>query len=105
MRRDAVAERFRLLAVPARLALLDRLRTGPCAVGTLVAATGLRQANVSRHLQQLLAGGMVTRAREGAHAVYAITDPAVLELCDLVCARVRRDALARVADVSASPSH
>ncbi len=49
-----VAERFKALGEPVRISLLQALRTREMSVGELVAATGLGQANVSKHLHQLL---------------------------------------------------
>ena len=54
-----VAERLRALAEPARLQILNELRSGECTVSELVEATGLGQANVSKHLQLLLAGAIL----------------------------------------------
>jgi ArsR family transcriptional regulator len=91
-----VAERFRALGEPVRLALLDALRHGEHTVGELVEATGQGQANVSRHLGVLHAAGLVSRRREGTYVHYAVADPGVYELCDLVCGRLQRDAEAIV---------
>lgn len=86
---DLVAERFRALGEPMRLRLLDLLRRSEeLSVGQLVEATGAGQANVSKHLQVLLAGGFVERRREGTSAYYRLADPTVFQLCDLVCGRV-----------------
>ncbi|MEA3245356.1 MAG: transcriptional regulator, partial [Gemmatimonadota bacterium] len=51
----------------------------------------LSQANLSRHLQQLLAGGFVQRRRDGLFAYYGLADADVLALCDIMCGRVERD--------------
>jgi len=40
----------------------------------------------------LLDAGMVSRAKQGNRARYAIGDPSVFELCDQVCGGVRRRA-------------
>lgn len=93
---EQVAERFRALGEPVRLALLDALRTGEHTVGELVDATGQGQANVSRHLGVLHAAGLVSRRREGTFVHYAVADPGVYDLCDLVCGRLQRDAEAIV---------
>jgi ArsR family transcriptional regulator len=82
---ELVAERFQMLAEPMRLRLLNQLREGEKSVGELVEATGARQANVSRHLNALLTHGLVTRRKEGVFAYYRIADPAVFDLCELVC--------------------
>lgn len=95
-----VASRFRVLAVPARLQVLQALRGGPCHVSALVDVTGLRQANLSKHLAVLRAHGLVAPARRGRFIEYGIADPGVLALCDAVCgqiARRRRPAVASAA--------
>lgn len=86
-----IAGRFRALAEPARLAILQALRNSEHTVTELVEMTGLTQANVSRHLQQLLASGFVNRRREGLFAYYALADADVLALCDIMCSRVELD--------------
>lgn len=45
-----VAERFKALAEPARLEILNCLRSREMTVTELVEETGLGQANVSKHL-------------------------------------------------------
>jgi DNA-binding transcriptional ArsR family regulator len=87
---ELVAQRFRVLGEPMRIKLLDRLRDGDATVGELRDAVGASQQNVSKHLGVLLAAGMVSRTKDGNHARYAISDPAVFELCDQVCGGVRR---------------
>ena len=96
-----VAERFRALAEPARLQILQALRGGERAVGDLVEATGMGQANVSKHLQLLLTHGYVSRRKEGLFSYYTIADRSVFELCDIMCGKLaeqttqRRRVLAR----------
>lgn len=80
-----VAARFKVLAEPARLRVLQCLHPGPQHVSALMEATGLRQANLSKHLQTLHAHGLVGRTRTGRFIHYAIADPTVLALCDLMC--------------------
>ncbi|MEK7380129.1 MAG: metalloregulator ArsR/SmtB family transcription factor [Gemmatimonadota bacterium] len=85
---DLVAERFRTLGEPTRLILLDQLRRGQeRSVNQLVDATGAGQANVSKHLQILLAAGFVSRRKDGTTVYYQLADPTVFQLCDLVCGR------------------
>jgi DNA-binding transcriptional ArsR family regulator len=87
---DVIARRFRILGEPMRIRLLDQLRDGDATVGALVEATGASQQNVSKHLGVLLDAGLVSRTREGNHARYAIADPVVFDLCELVCGGLRR---------------
>jgi len=98
---ELVAERFRALAEPARLHIMNALRTGEQTVGGLVEATGLGTANVSKHLQLLHAAGFVTRRKEGLYVYYGLAGDDVFRLCDIMCGRLaaetesRRKALAR----------
>ena len=86
-----VAERFKVLAEPARLQLLHALMPGELSVGQLVERTGLSQANVSKHLQLLLAHNLVARRKEGLFAYYHLADQSVFQLCELVCSRLERE--------------
>jgi DNA-binding transcriptional ArsR family regulator len=90
--RTELAERFRALGEPARLAILDALRDGERTVGELAAATSQGQASVSRHLAVLHAAGFVRRRREGNFVWYGVADASVYELCDLVCGRIEQGA-------------
>jgi DNA-binding transcriptional ArsR family regulator len=83
-----VAERFKVLAEPARLQLLQALMQGERSVGELADVTGLTQANVSKHLQLLLAQGLVARRKDGLFVHYQIADESVFKLCELVCTRL-----------------
>ncbi len=80
-----IAAWFRTLAEPSRLKILRVLEEGERNITELVAATGLTQANVSRHVQSLVDAGMVGRRREGLNAICFIADPSITELCDTVC--------------------
>lgn len=90
-----VAERFKAFSEPARLRILHALRDGERTVGDLAAATGLSQANVSRHLQYMHALGLVARRKDGLFARYCLADRDVLSLCDIVCGRLEREATTR----------
>ncbi|HVY78304.1 MAG TPA: metalloregulator ArsR/SmtB family transcription factor [Solirubrobacterales bacterium] len=83
---DLIAGRFRALADPTRLRILDHLRRSEeASVGELTAALGTSQQNVSKHLGALRAEGFVSRRKQGTSSLYSIGDPAVLELCDRLC--------------------
>jgi ArsR family transcriptional regulator len=85
-----VAERFKALAEPARLRILQALRTGEKTVSELIEETELTQANTSRHLQMLHSLGFVSRRKEGPYVVYRLADDSVFELCDLMCGRLEQ---------------
>jgi DNA-binding transcriptional ArsR family regulator len=82
---DLMAEKFRMLADPTRLAILRALLQGERNVSQVVEETGRNQANVSKHLKMLAEAALVHRRKEGLQAFYRIDDPLVERLCELVC--------------------
>lgn len=83
-----VADYFKVLSEVSRLQVLCCLKTGAKNVTEIIEATGLGQANVSKHLKILVQAGMVTRHPEGINVYYQISDPMIFELCELVCDRL-----------------
>lgn len=88
---DRLAERFKALAEPNRLAILSTLHDGELSVSELVEETGLGQANVSKHLDVLRRYGFLARRKDGLNAFYRLADKDVFRICDLMCGRVARD--------------
>ena len=88
---DLVALRFKVLAESARLGILTCLRNGEMTVGELVKATGLGQANVSKHLQLLHSNGFVIRRKEGLFVYYSLADASVFQLCEMMCGRLEAE--------------
>jgi len=88
---ELVAGRFKVLAEPMRLRILDALRGGEKTVSELVEQTGASQANVSKHLNLLFQHHMVSRRKEGLNVYYRIADPTIFELCELVCASLEAE--------------
>ena len=86
---EMIANRFRLLADPMRLRILQTLGTDEMNVGEVVAATRAGQANVSKHLGVMLEAGIVSRRKEGLNAIYRVSDETIFELCDVVCSRLK----------------
>ncbi len=86
-----VAERFKALSEPARLEILSCLRAGEMTVTDLVQATGLGQANVSKHLAILHSFAFVKRRKEGLFAFYSLADKGVFQLCDLMCGQLESE--------------
>ncbi len=82
---DLMAEKFRMLADPTRLAILRSLMQGERNVTQVVEETGCNQANVSKHLKMLAEAGLVARRKEGLQVFYTLDDPLVEQLCKLVC--------------------
>lgn len=82
---ELIARRFRLLAEPMRIRLLDDLRDGEATVGELAEALATSQQNVSKHLGVLAEAGMLGRRKEGNRVYYRIVDESVFALCEQVC--------------------
>lgn len=92
---ELIAERFKALAEPTRLRILNTLRGGELSVSDLMEATGLGQANVSKHLQLLHTQGFVERRKEGLYIFYRLADEDIFLLCDLMCGRLAKEAAVR----------
>ena len=82
---DELSDRFKALGEPARLQLLAALRGGERSVTELVEATGLGQANVSKHLSKMRASGVLASRRDGTSIYYRVIDPAAFTICRTVC--------------------
>jgi ArsR family transcriptional regulator len=65
-----LAELLQALGDPTRLRILSALDTSCVPVGSIVAATGLRQPSVSHHLRVLRDRGIVRAERRGAYVFY-----------------------------------
>jgi DNA-binding transcriptional ArsR family regulator len=87
---ELVARRFAVLAEPMRLRLIQALFDGERHVNALVEETGGTQANVSRHLQTLTQAHILSRRKEGLQVFYAIADPSIYKLCELVCGSLEK---------------
>jgi DNA-binding transcriptional ArsR family regulator len=80
-----IADFFKVLSESSRLQIVCVLKAGPKNVTEIINATGLGQANVSKHLKMLAQAGIVSRQPQGVSAYYQIANPFIFELCDLVC--------------------
>lgn len=87
---EHVAARFRALGGASRLKLIQALQPGEKSVSELLLATGLAQANASRHLQTLTHAGILSRRKEGLKVIYSIADPGIFKVCEHVCGSVKR---------------
>jgi DNA-binding transcriptional ArsR family regulator len=82
------AKLFGVLADASRLKLLRELMSGSLTVTELVELTGLKQGNVSKHLNILLTARFLSREQDGLFARYHLNDPRVFELCKIMCSRI-----------------
>jgi DNA-binding transcriptional ArsR family regulator len=90
-----IAERFKALAEPSRLDILQALKGGERTVTEILERTGLGQANASKHLQVLYMAGFVERRKDGVTTLYRLADTDVFRLCDLMCGRLEKEAETR----------
>lgn len=80
-----MADFFKVLSEVSRLQIICCLKSGAKNVTQIIEATGLGQANVSKHLKVLAQAGIVTRTQQGVSVYYEIANPFLFEVCDLVC--------------------
>lgn len=78
------AEICKTLSNATRLMILNALRDGEKSVSELAGSVGARQANVSQHLAVLRQRGVVTTRKHGTNIYYSITNPKIIQACDLI---------------------
>lgn len=94
------AELFKSLAHPARIRALEVLADGERSVGDLQPLVGLEASHLSQQLAVLRRARLVTTRKEGATVVYAVKDPALVELLS-VAKRLLINALSETEDLLA----
>ena len=92
-----VAARFKVLAEPTRLEILQLLQDGELNVSEVTEAVNSTQPNVSKHLRILQDAGLVSRRQEANSVFYAIADESVFALCEVVCGSLREKFAERMA--------
>jgi DNA-binding transcriptional ArsR family regulator len=79
--RDALAARFKALADPTRVAIVNRLAAiDECCVCDLTEAFELAQPTISHHLKVLRDAGLVESSRRGTWAYYRLVPEAMAAL-------------------------
>jgi ArsR family transcriptional regulator, cadmium/lead-responsive transcriptional repressor len=71
---------FRSLGDLSRLAIVRRLAEGPARVTDLVAALGLAQSTVSKHLACLRDCGLVDSEAVGRASIFRLTQPSLIDV-------------------------
>ena len=71
---------FHALADPARLRIVEAMRSGECAVGDIVERMDIHQSGVSRHLRILSEAGIVQKRPDGQKRLYSLRKEAFDEL-------------------------
>jgi DNA-binding transcriptional ArsR family regulator len=85
---EAAARYFSVLGEPARLKILHAVCAEEKSVNAVIAATGMAQANASRHLGLMYQAGMLSRRREGTQVFYKVADQVFSELCRTVSVQI-----------------
>lgn len=74
-RKNTLANMFKVLAHPARLAILQHIiNQKACICTDLVEELGLAQATISQHLKELKNSGLIQGSIEGKSVCYCIND-------------------------------
>jgi DNA-binding transcriptional ArsR family regulator len=77
------ADFFKMLSHPARLAILDHLRSGEKSVNELQALLEADQSTISQQLARLRSGNLVDTRKVGTTVYYAVRDPMIFQLMDV----------------------
>lgn len=78
------AEFCKTLANPKRLIIIRALAEGEKTVGQFSEMLDLPIANVSQHLKALRDRDIVLTRKEGQKVFYSLTEPRLVEACDLI---------------------
>ena len=67
-----------------RLRIIHALKEGPKSVNEIAAIAETSQSTTSRHLSVLRTTGLLAAHRKGAEVYYEITNPKVVEVCEMM---------------------
>ena len=73
-------EIFQALSDPARLRIVEAMKSGECAVNDIVERMDIHQSGVSRHLRILADAGLVQMRPDGQRRLYSLRKEAFDEL-------------------------
>ncbi|MEW6403401.1 MAG: metalloregulator ArsR/SmtB family transcription factor [Chloroflexota bacterium] len=72
------------LSNPKRLEIIDQLRNRELSVTELADVLEISQANLSQHLAIMRQKGIVTTRREGLNVFYSLSNPKIIQACELM---------------------
>jgi DNA-binding transcriptional ArsR family regulator len=81
--RNFKAEFFKALSHPARIKILELIRTNELSVTELQDQLGIESSSVSQHLSVLRNKNIVDSRKSGTTVFYRVRDPEVLELLEV----------------------
>lgn len=76
---EKTARKFRALAHPIRLKLMEELMRGECCVGDVQRCLSISQPNVSQHLKVLKEAGIISSRREKNRICYRASDQSTIQ--------------------------
>lgn len=76
------ADFFRLLGHPARVRILELLRSGELSVGELQEALELDSSGTSQHLTAMRRQGLLESRRAGTSVYYSVKDPRIFQVLE-----------------------
>jgi DNA-binding transcriptional ArsR family regulator len=76
--------RFKALAHPTRIAIVETLRNGEMSAGQIIEELELEQANASQHFTVLRSKQIVVNRKEGNQVFYSLRDPALIEVLEIL---------------------
>lgn len=100
------AQIFQALANPTRIAIVEALGQGELSAGALLTQLGGEQSNLSQHLAVLRAKHVVSSRRAGNQVYYALRDPVLTQVLDLLKQYVSAhltDTLAMLGEIDPEP--
>ena len=74
------AEKFKALAHPMRICMLEKLKERPWCVCELAVEVGIDKSVASKHLSQLKSAGLIDDEKRGTLVEYRLIAPCVLEM-------------------------
>jgi DNA-binding transcriptional ArsR family regulator len=93
---DNLAVRFKALAHPVRLQILDMLRSGEACVCHMETALDRRQAYISQQLMVLRDAGLVDARKDGLQVFYCLADDITAALLDALLGSVEEERQTRL---------
>lgn len=78
------ADLLKAISHPRRLEILHLLRDQELCVSDIYEMLDLPQANISQHLMIMRDAGILDTKRDGKQIIYKITNPKILQACDLL---------------------
>jgi len=90
------ADILKILGQPTRIKIIDLLRDGERCVCEIYPAIHEEQSNTSRHLNLMVAAGILRRRKEGAQTFYGIKHPEIFRMVDLAADIARLEADHRI---------